>query len=449
MRFIPRQFLILITACSLQESYFLTICKKNDSSVIFFIALYIKERHGPFQRALGRNLKRMNNSSKKEDLPKEEDIRFILSSVKDWSDQMLRPALDKSLPDGDRTMWREAIDELYELGLIFYPDPASEGYEMGIWGAFTEVLGTKYSLWILTEIAQTCATASSLVHWQGIAASCILQAENLGGRELKRIAFAFQDAEGMPPAGSLLHSEMRAWKGFETRALPCDNGYELSGRKTFVYMQEECRALIVPARLNEEWAVFLVPLKAVGLHLVDPGQRTGLRYLKLRHVHFEKVGLSRDALIAAGKAAEEMILRTWTLNWLGIAAIARGVALGSLQIAGQYAAERYQGGTEIKNHDAIWNLLSDARSSLEMAGDLIEKTAEMDFGIPQLRASARLKLKLVDECSRVVSDMMQVLGGYGYMEDFGIEKRLRDIQVLKLGNGSPLYLKRFIYESGK
>lgn len=391
----------------------------------------------------------MNKRSKNEELPTEEDIRFILSSVKDWSDQRLRPALSKSLPDGDRTMWREAIDALYELGLIFYPDPASEGYEMGTWGAFTEVLGPNYSLRILTEIAQTCATAASLVHWQGIAARCILKAENLGDRELKRIAFAFQDAEGMPPADSLLHSEMRTWEGFETRAMPCDDGYELSGRKTFVYMQEECQALIVPALFEEEWAVFLVPLEAVGLHLIDPGHRTGLRNLELRHLQFEKVRLSRDALIAAGKAAEEIILRTLTLNWLGTAAIARGVALGSLQVAGQYAAERYQGGTEIKNHDAIWNLLSDARGSLEMAGDLIEKTAEMDFGIPQLRASARLKLTLVDECSRVVSDMMQVLGGYGYMEDFGIEKRLRDIQVLKLGSGSPLYLKRFIYESGK
>ena len=45
-----------------------------------------------------------------------------------------------------------------------------------------------------------------------------------------------------------------------------------------------------------------------------------------------------------------------------------------------------------------------------------------------------------------MSDMMQVFGGYGYMEEFGIERRLRDMQVLKLNAGSPLYLRKFIYD---
>ncbi len=391
----------------------------------------------------------MSTTSNKVHLPAEEDIRFILGSVKDWSDRVLRPALGRSLPDGDRTLWKEAIEVLYELGIVFHPDPSSAGYELGVWGTFTDAMGPHYSLRILTEMAASCATAAFLVHQQGMAAQCTPNAMRLSGNDMKRIAFAFQDAGGMPAAQLLIHHEKGEWEGFETRALPLNDGYELSGRKVFVYMQDECRALIVPARLNEAWALFFVPMEATGLHASDPGRRTGLRYLQLRHLKLDKVRLGRDALIAAGKAAEAIMLRTLTLNWLGIAAIARGVARGSLMAAEQYAAERYQGGTEIKNHDAIRGLLSNAYSKVQMAADLIDKTAAMDPGIAQLRESARVKLTVADECSRVVSDMMQVFGGYGYMEDFGIEKRLRDIQVLKLGSGSPLYLKRFIYDSGK
>ncbi len=388
----------------------------------------------------------MNTSTNKDKLPGKEDVQFILSSVRDWSEHMLQPAFRNGLPDGDRALLKKAIEALYDLGVIFHPDPSSAGYELGVWGAFTGAMGPQYSLRILNEIAKTCASVAFLVHQQGIASASLLSWEKGADEDLRRISFAFQDAGGMPAARILFDQEGASWEAFETRAQRIAGGYELRGRKNFVYGQKESRALVVPARLEEQWALFFVPMNAEGLRSRDAGRRTGLRYLQLEHVELGKVRLKRDALIAGGEAARAIFVRTLTRNLLGMAAIAKGIAEGSMEAAGQYVQERYQGGTRIKNHAAIRSLLSNAYSKVEMAGDLIERAAQMHSGKDQLREAARLKLIVLDECSRVVSDMMQVFGGYGYMQEFRIEKRLRDIQVLKLNAGSPLYLNKFIYD---
>ncbi len=388
----------------------------------------------------------MNTNRINEKLPGKEDIRFILGTVREWSEKMLPPAGRIGRPDADRTLRKKAIEALYELGIIFHPDPASAGYDLGVWGAFTGAMGPLYSLRILSEIAKRCASAAFLVHRQGIAAMSVLSWEKSAEKDLKRISFAFQDAGGMPDARILFQREEPSWEGFETRAQRIEGDYELSGRKNFVYLQEENRALIVPARLEEQWALFLVPMEAEGLQRSVPGRRTGLRYLQLNHISFDKVRLSRDALIARGRPAEEIMLRALTFNWLGMAAIARGMAIGSMEAAEKYAGERYQGGSLIKEHDAIRGLLSNASGQVQMAEAFIERAAGMKAGRDQLGEAARLKLIVTEACSRVVSDMMQVFGGYGYMEEFGIERRLRDMQVLKLNAGSPLYLRKFIYD---
>jgi alkylation response protein AidB-like acyl-CoA dehydrogenase len=67
----------------------------------------------------------------------------------------------------------------------------------------------------------------------------------------------------------------------------------------------------------------------------------------------------------------------------------------------------------------------------------------------KLKKSAAAKLVIMDLCSRAVTDCLQTFGGYGYMEDYGMEKRLRDVTVLKLASGSSAYLKQLIFDIEK
>jgi alkylation response protein AidB-like acyl-CoA dehydrogenase len=79
---------------------------------------------------------------------------------------------------------------------------------------------------------------------------------------------------------------------------------------------------------------------------------------------------------------------------------------------------------------------------------LVRNSAESFEGSGMLHTSAITRLAALSLSASAVTDAMQVLGGYGYMEDYGMEKRLRDVTVLKSMAGTPQYLKRFIFESG-
>ncbi|RLD74886.1 MAG: hypothetical protein DRJ10_16280 [Bacteroidetes bacterium] len=375
----------------------------------------------------------------------EEDILLILDSVKSFSKQKILPFLQNDLPDGDLNKMKEAIEELYELGIITYPDENSEGLETGVWGLFSNEMGAQHSLMILMEIAKTCGSTAFVVHNQGVASN-ILNAFKININNSKKISFALQDSFGMPYVGTLKNPHINEPAGIETRAIKKDGNYILNGKKMFVYMQEDTNNLIVPALLEGKWAVFVVPANAKGVNYEDVGLRTGLRFLQLNHILFDNVELKPDSLIATDKNALDLLKRSIAINWLGISAIATGIAQGSILAAEQYAGERYQGGTLIKNHGAIKTLFATSYTKTKLAASILKGFVKIKFDFNTLQTTAQTKLAVLDQCSQVVSDMLQVFGGYGYMQDYRMEKRLRDIQVLKLTAGSPIFLKKFIYD---
>ena len=78
----------------------------------------------------------MESENENLELLTEEDISLILYSVKSFSKQKILPFLQNDLPDGDLDKMQDAIKELYELGIISYPQENSEGFETGVWGSF-------------------------------------------------------------------------------------------------------------------------------------------------------------------------------------------------------------------------------------------------------------------------------------------------------------------------
>jgi alkylation response protein AidB-like acyl-CoA dehydrogenase len=114
---------------------------------------------------------------------------------------------------------------------------------------------------------------------------------------------------------------------------------------------------------------------------------------------------------------------------LGTAAISVGNARRALRVAETYASERHQGGARIANHTAVQRLLGDARSGITMAASQVEAAAACE-GAEAVWLAAAAKLRVAEICRTSVSDCMQVLGGYGYMEDYPIEKCLRDAMTL-------------------
>jgi alkylation response protein AidB-like acyl-CoA dehydrogenase len=133
-----------------------------------------------------------------------------------------------------------------------------------------------------------------------------------------------------------------------------------------------------------------------------------------------------------------------------MSAIAVGIAKGATAAAHTYAAERYQGGSRIEEHPAVKMLIAGSEAAIQAAEAMVFSLRECNVTTPrQLLKPAAAKLAVTELCAHAVTDCLQVFGGYGYMEDFGMEKRLRDVTVLKSAFGSPLFLKQFVFDSEK
>jgi len=284
-------------------------------------------------------------------------------------------------------------------------------------------------------------------HAQGLGTLPLLRAENPPPHPPEIVAAAFSETFGIPGLATLREPQQAAPAAVESLAREVEGGWELSGEKSFVYSATRPQAYLVFARFAAAagWACFLIPAEAAGLHARDPGPRTGLRAATLEHLKLEGVKLARDSRLRFSVPAGEVVLDQLRCNLLGLSAIAIGIARGALVSALEYAAARYQGGKLILEHPAMQTLLADSdariaacQASLGRAGQA-QGDAEAKF-----REAVRAKLFILPAAAGAVTDCLQVFGGYGYMEDFRMEKRLRDVSVLKSAGGAPRELRMIL-----
>ncbi len=279
------------------------------------------------------------------------------------------------------------------------------------------------------------------------------QPADAGKKELPytpvKAALCLQEGFVPPYLGTILSPDKDAPARVETTAIKNKSGYNIDGRKSFVYSMNGVDAYVVFARTDNAWGCFLIPASESKVSKKDVGMRTGLRACRVEHVDFNSVEVPSEARIDEGDALA-LVIRAMNLNWIGMSAIALGIAKGSSAAARRYAAERYQGGSQIEEHPAVKMLIGGAESATATAEAAVYSLSNGDLGsFKNLKKSAAVKLSVMELCSRAVTDCLQTFGGYGYMEDYGMEKRLRDVTVLKSASGSPTYLKQLIFDIEK
>ena len=146
------------------------------------------------------------------------------------------------------------------------------------------------------------------------------------------------------------------------------------------------------------------------------------------------------------RVTELVVNKALCINWLGISAIAAGIARGAVRAARDYASTRYQGGAMIEYLPAIQKLIALSEARMETAHAHLNQVASLSLESKGLLPRCAIaKLMVTDLSFHAVTDSLQVFGGYGYMEDYGMEKRLRDAAVLKSVSGSPNSLELFIF----
>jgi alkylation response protein AidB-like acyl-CoA dehydrogenase len=181
----------------------------------------------------------------------------------------------------------------------------------------------------------------------------------------------------------------------------------------------------------------MVPADADGVRPGAPEHKMGLRGSPTAQVELAGVQAERDQLIGGLGNGFTIALAALDTGRLGIAACAVGLAQAALDTALDYAGGRRQFGRPIGDFEGVGFMLADMATGIEAARAVYLAAARRaDSGAPFTMQAAMAKLFCTDAAMRVTTDAVQVLGGYGYVEDYPVERYLREAKALQIVEGT-------------
>ena len=226
--------------------------------------------------------------------------------------------------------------------------------------------------------------------------------------------------------------------GARSRARREDGGYVLTGTKQFITNGSLAGFAVVIVGGEER------TLTAFGVRAGTPGFRPGKREKKMgllasdtSQLVLEECRVSAADRIGVEERAFADVKRVLDRGRVGIGALAVGLGRASVEAATAYAKQRRQFGRPIAEFEMIqWKLVR-SRTELDAARLLVHRAAALaDAGKPFTEAASKAKLYASEAATRAADASLQVLGGYGYLRDFPIERHLRDARLMEIGEGT-------------
>jgi alkylation response protein AidB-like acyl-CoA dehydrogenase len=227
-----------------------------------------------------------------------------------------------------------------------------------------------------------------------------------------------------------------------TTAVRDGDSYVLNGAKQFITSGKYGDVAIVMAVTDQAAgkrgiSAFWVPTSTPGYIVAGIEQKMGQHSSDTAQILFDNCRIPLENLIGAEGQGYKIALSGLEGGRIGIASQAVGMARAAFEAALRYARERESFGKPIFEHQAVQFKLSDMATRIEAARQLIHHAAMMkDAGLPCLKEAAMAKLFASEMAERVVSDAMQIHGGYGYVNDFPIERIYRDVRVCQIYEGT-------------
>jgi alkylation response protein AidB-like acyl-CoA dehydrogenase len=185
-------------------------------------------------------------------------------------------------------------------------------------------------------------------------------------------------------------------------------------------------------------SAFVVEKGDEGFSFGAPEKKLGIKGSPTRELYFDACRIPADRLIGAEGTGFKTALRTLDHTRVTIAAQALGIAQGALDQATSYAKERKQFGKAIADFQGIQFLLADMAMKLAAARQLTyAAAAKSERGDPDLTFfGAAAKCFASDAAMDITTDAVQVLGGYGYVKDYPVERMMRDAKITQIYEGT-------------
>ncbi len=227
-----------------------------------------------------------------------------------------------------------------------------------------------------------------------------------------------------------------------TTARRVEGGYRLNGTKQFITSGAIAGVTITfavtdPAAGKKGLTAFLVPAGRDGFRVGRLESKLGQRASDTAQLVYEDVFVEDALRIGDEGEGYRIALANLETGRIGIAAQSVGMAAAVLEHALAYARDRQAFGKPLTEHQAVAFRLADMATDVEAARQLVLHAAALkDAGQPCLKEACMAKLFASERAERVASAAVQVLGGYGYVDDYPVEKIYRDVRVCQIYEGT-------------
>lgn len=363
------------------------------------------------------------------DLRFTEEQNMMRKMVRDFADTEIAPFVEK-MEQGEFP--REVLKKMGELGLMGIPIPEEYG------GAEMDFISYIIAIHELSKVSATVGVILSVHTSVGTSPILYFGTEEQKQKYVPKLAsgeylgaFCLTEPSAGSDAGSL-----------KTRAVKESDHYVLNGSKVFITNGGEADTYIVFASTSPELgskgiSAFIVEKNTPGFFVGKDERKMGLHGSRTVQLTFEDMRVPAENLLGKENEGFKVALANLDVGRIGIAAQALGIAEAALEAATAYAKERRQFGKPIAAQQGIGFKLADMATAVEASKLLIYRAAELRAKGERCGKEASMaKLYASKTAVDVATEAIQIFGGYGYTEDYPVERYFRDAKITEIYEGT-------------
>jgi alkylation response protein AidB-like acyl-CoA dehydrogenase len=367
------------------------------------------------------------------DLTLTEDQTMIQEMARKFAKSELAPIAEKLDQEGDRELFLENLKKLAELGFM--------GLNIdGQYGG-TEAGTVVFSL-ALTEIARACSSTAVTMSVTNMVAEVIqaIASEEQKNHYLPKLC------SGEYAAGGFCLTETTAGSdpsNMKTTAVLEGDEWVINGAKQFITSAEYAGVFVVWAVTDASLpkgkgiSCFLVESSAPGLVISKAEKKMGQTASSTNEVLFDNCRIPKNALMGELNQGFKIAVGELAGGRIGIGSVAMGIALAAMDYARTYTTERQQFGQPIANFQGLQWMMADAYTDLEASRLLLMSAADKKSkGLPFSKEASMAKLFASEKANKACYTALQLLGGYGYIKDYPLERYARDVRITSLYEGT-------------
>lgn len=334
--------------------------------------------------------------------------------------------------DAESHFPRDVLTEMGDLGFLGMTVPEEWG------GSGADSLSLALALEEIAAGDAACATVMSGHNSVGCMPIYVFGDQEQKERFLKPMAsgkmlsaFCLTEPQGGSDAGAL-----------KTRARKDGDHYVLNGSKQFITTGKNAEVAVVFASTNPDAGsrgitAFIVPTNTPGYVVARVESKMGQHASDTCQITFDNLRIPASLRLGEEGQGYKIALSNLEGGRIGIAAQAVGIARAALDAALAYAKERVTFGKRILDHQAVGFRLASMATRVESARLMVWHAADLrDRKLPCLKEACMAKLIASEAAESVCSDAIQTLGGYGYLQDFPVERLFRDARVTRIYEGT-------------